>query len=107
SRELHGVCHGFFAVIESVANALLNIGRYLAHQSRAEIPADDVSAKRKRQAGPLDPPFAEIDNLVETELAISQLPFMNQQTRFALSALYVFQNAIERRHFVFHCRLEK
>src|SRR5881628_3690509 len=94
-------------MIEAVANAFPDIARYTVHQIGSQIPPDDVSAKGQRQAGPVHPPFSEIDHLVKSQFSIRQLAFMNQQPRFELSPLHVFKNAIERRDFVFHVRLEK
>ena len=45
-----------------------------------EVSANCVDTKRKRCAGPFLPPNSEIDNRVQAEFAVGELPFVDNQT---------------------------
>ena len=74
--------------------------------SRPEIAADDVAAERQRQAaGPLGPPLAEIDDLLQPFVLVGQLPLVDQQARVRLAVEDRLLNLVERDDDVFEVRL--
>ena len=59
---LQGIAQGRLAVVEAVLDALVEQPLDLVDRRGAERLADAVGAQRQRQAGPLLPPDAEIDD---------------------------------------------
>src|SRR5207245_9885816 len=77
---LERVSQRVVAVIESVADALLEKAADLADGVRAQIATDGVSSQRQRQAGLFHPPDAEIDDEAETLVLKGQLPLVDNET---------------------------
>ena len=66
-----------------------------------EVAADDVAAERQRQAaGPLRPPLAEVDDLLQALVLIRQLPFVDEQPGLGLAIEDGLLNLVERNHDV-------
>src|SRR6267378_856567 len=83
--ELHGIGECFVAMIncilDAVAQRLGNAGNRLG----AKRSANRVSAERQGQAGYFLPPLAQIDDALQSRLAIRQLAFVNDESSFVLA----------------------
>ena len=67
---------------------------------RPEVAADDVAAQRQRQAGPLQPPHAEVDDQVQPLVLERQLPLVDDQAGLELARGHGGDDLVERHHFV-------
>jgi hypothetical protein len=79
AAELEGVFDGLFAVVEAVADGLLEDVCDLLADFGAEVLADGVAAEGKGESGALLPPGAEIEDEVEAELLVGELAFVDDQ----------------------------
>ena len=84
-------------MIERVRDAVVQHLRHLRHRLGAEIAADDVAAERQRQAaGALEPPLAEVDDLVQALGRVGQLSLVNQQPGIDATVLDRVLDLVER-----------
>ena len=73
-----------------------------------EIASDDVAAERQRETfGAVRPPFAEIDDFLQSLFGVCQLSLVNQQARRELAGMHPFLNLIERDDDVLNRRVEQ
>src|SRR5438046_8686195 len=94
-------------MIEGVLDAFLDVLGNALDGLLTEFALDDVAAEGQRQSCLLLPPFPEIEDLVQTHLAVRQLAFVDQQSGFVLAALNIFEYLIERHNMVLDLRLEE
>src|ERR1041385_4702246 len=76
ARELHGVVERLAAVRERVADGLVQVAADPFDGLRAEVWPDTGAAHRQRQVSPSLPPLAEVNDLVQTELLVEELPLV-------------------------------
>ena len=105
--KLHGVSQRFFTMIEAVLDAFAESRGDGSHQLGSEGAANGVAAERKRKAGHLSPPLAEIDHAVEARLVIGQLAFVNDESSLVLAFEYLRDDLIKGNHFGFHSGREQ
>ena len=106
---LQGVVQRFVAMFEPVVDAFLEQPVHVAHRRRAQVFANGVGPQRQRQAGLVVPPVAQVDDQLQTAIAIGELPFMNDQAgvdRLALilARLDRIENLVERHDHVAEVR---
>ena len=92
---LQGVVEGFLTVVEAVLNRLFEEGRHLVHDRLAEVFADGVGPERQRQAGPFQPPFAEVDDQMQSLIAIGQLPFVDDEAGVGFAPFNDVEDLVE------------
>ncbi len=77
----------------------------LPHQILAEVAANYVAAHRKRKAGLLVPPFAEIEHLVKAELIVEELSFVDQKPGVNVAFLDHVDDLVERDDHILKIRI--
>ena len=76
---LQSVVERFVAMLQAVRDAFLEQPVDVANGLGAQILAERVGAQRQRQAGFVVPPLAQIDDQLQTAIAVGQLPFVDDQ----------------------------
>ena len=83
----------------------------LVDQVVAQVLADDVAAQGQRQAGLLEPPLAEVDDLVQALVAVVELPLVDDQAGVDLALGDGREDLVERhdddRHVLAQAELER
>ncbi len=80
--ELHGVIQGFFAVFQSVSNAVADGFRDLAPELWSKHASNRIPTEWKRQSRLFLPPDAKINHAVQSFLRKEKLTLMNEQAGF-------------------------
>src|SRR5262245_37704816 len=91
ARELHRVVQGVLPVVHRKLDAATQPMRDFTLKLRAEVALDGVAAHRQRQSRLFLPPRAEVDDLVQSLVAVGQLALVDQQAGVVI-ALYDFVN---------------
>src|SRR3974390_25803 len=78
--ELHGILQRFFAVVESVLDAIAQCVAAGQDQLRSQVALDGVSTQRKRQTGLVAPPLAHVDNAVQAFFAVGELALVDDES---------------------------
>src|SRR5215469_13202516 len=97
--ELHRVGQRFFAVLQTVLNALPQSLRYGGHQLWTKRAPDTVASKRKRQACHFLPPLAEIDDAMQAGFVVGELALVNDETGLVLPFQHLRNDLIEANNF--------
>ena len=92
---------------ERVLDALAQRFGHGLHQRMAEAALDGVAAEWERQAGLLAPPAAEVNDLVQAALGVSQLAFVNDEARVELAGDHLRDDFVERHGRGFDFRREQ
>src|SRR6202023_2954707 len=86
-RVAHRVAQGLAAVIEAVLDALAEQPAETALQILRQIAPDAVPPQRQRQARLPLPPLPEVHHLEQPEVALGELPFVDDHARPRLPRL--------------------
>src|SRR5262249_43044271 len=106
-RVWHRMPYCFVAMRQTVVNTFAHdLEKVVLHIAR-DVAPQNVSAQRQRQTRLAFPPFAEIDNLMEAGLRISELTFVNDQAAIRLTFSDSIEDLIERHHDIVEIGSEK
>src|SRR3974377_268678 len=82
--ELHGILQRFFAVVESVLDAVAERVAAGQDQLSSQVALDGVSTQGERQTGLVAPPLAHVDNAVQAFFAVGELALVDDESSFVL-----------------------
>jgi len=95
-------------VFEAVRDRGAQQARHAQYQLLAQVTADHVAAEWKRQsAGFRRPPLAQVDDAVQSGIAVGQLAFVNDETRIRVARSDVLDDPVERHDFMLDIRTEQ
>src|SRR5262245_52816422 len=90
--------YSLVAMRQTVVNAFAHdVHQVVSHVAR-DVAPQNISAQWQRQTCLAFPPFAEIDDLMEAGLGISELTFVNDQAAIGLTLSDCVKDLIERHH---------
>src|SRR5215469_12420904 len=94
--ELHGVLKGFFAILESIADAIPQ--RVAAGQQERwpEFAPDGIASEGKGHASQVTPPFAQVGDTIEAYLPIGELALVNDQSCLVFAVEHAGDDLVER-----------
>src|SRR5262245_22910952 len=88
----------FVAMRQTVVDALAHDVQQLVLHVARDVAPQNISAQRQRQTCLAFPPFAEIGDLMEASLSISELTFVNDQAAIGFTFSDGVKDLIERHH---------
>ena len=107
--ESSGVAHGMVerirSVLESVSDACPQVTGNLLLDVFTQILSDDISPQWQRKSGFAEPPFAHVGDEVEALTAVSELPFMYQQSGIDFAPEHCVIDLVEGREHRLEVRL--
>src|SRR4051794_6048961 len=93
---LERVLHRLLAVVEPGLDRLAQDVGELEQRVGPKVPPGDVRAERQRQPGLEQPPFAQVDDLLQALVLIGQLSLVDQQARVGAARHDLVDDLVER-----------